>query len=852
MSKTQKPLILSISRKRLETQMSSNIERIQSEKLSQTIITRSFNARRNSGQIERYFIESHTTCCISFVVVFSTLILFCIMACLLIIPRSMVKDKIADMTEKIVILTQGEIMRLISADINLSFFYSCVFSSMMEPPEMITPDLYSARDIVKMFAKAYRSNENNKIWRLGLSSGRFIGLSTENGVRLYYSRTNENDIYPLYSWIGDPITYDNSSYPYIFYEIGDIFISYNTQWYILAAEERRTLWTPLSTGTTTNNKLSPIISTASPVIDKKSNDVTAVFSIGVHIEQTQKFFDYILQSPKSRFALINSYDYKSNVVACTGQDVPYEENNNMLSFKTLLELQDDIWRKVISNDKFENSDNFTFLYEGDLIHCVHAAFEMAPGIKWSFFSAFSVKDIVDFDIHMVDEWTVIFFCAFFIIWIIIEVVIVIINHTVTLRQSKILTKKEKKDKDTHIKYVGLSSFIKSFQRLLLSHADDFNINNNVETLINDLVDSPKYTFYDSYQMIKEIEDTKVKNKFVEIFGRPKSKTIKLPRKLTKKDIEIVNYYEEKKQSRNPAFPKQKKEKNTIEQKLEKIISLRHEMLPAKKEKMMKKVAFFVQSFNLLNPLFDPDQLDIIVQKIMLNVDDRALPLLYDSIEFIFILMKRNAQQIIPDTDFSLALNFAIFSYHMSMSNRFDRETALIDKFYQRSQSKISQDAHTILFGLYKILIDTNQARIDRWNNFKNIIFFLITEGAELSQHRNYFDKSKIIIDVAEKTRTKITINEAYSISFFLYCASQFSFYYHTKGNCHALMKLLVPIDLKPRPIYLSKFLSCMVAQYLQPLSNTLGTLCGTDFIEWTRKSVESSSSSPPRNTKVFV
>lgn len=851
MNKNQKPLILSISKKRLETQMSSNNERIAVERQSQTIITRSFNARRNSGQIERYFIESHTICCITFLVVISTLILFGVIIGLLIFPRALIKNKVADMTESIVFLTQDEIMNLISSDLNLSFFYSFLLSSLMAPPEIITPDLYSARDIVKVFAKAYRSNQNNKIWRLGLSDGRFIGFNTENGIRLLYSRTSGNDIYPLYSWVGDPTTYDNSSYPYIFYEQGDTFISYETQWYIIAETEKRTCWTPLSTGINKNNKLTPIISTASPVINQKTGEVTDVFSIGVHIEHTQLFFDYFLQSPNSRFALINSGDYKNTIIACTGQDLPYEEINNILSFKTLLELQDDLWRSVASHPEFENDGNFTFSYNEEFIHVVHASFEMAPGIRWSFLSAFSVNDIVNADINIVDEWTIIFISLFVIIYILIEISIVVLNNTVAIRQSKILKTKEKKRKDIHIKYFGLTSFIKKFQRLLLSHADDFNINNNVEIIINDLVNSPKNSFFDSSQMIEEIEDNKVKNKFIKMFGQPGSSQIKELSAPTKNDSEIISYYEEKRKSKNPTFIRPNKESKSPKKKLEKIIISRNKMVILKKDKMIKKVAFFVQSYNLINPLFDPDQLDIIIQKIMLNISDQLLPLLYDSIEFSYILMKRNAQSLVPDTDYSLALSFAIFSYHMSMSKRIDPEVPLIDKFFQRSQSRISQDSHAILFGLYKILIDHDQIRIDRWEKFKSIVFDLIVNGCILQQHRNYFDKSKLIFDVTEKTHAKLTVNEAFSVIFLVYCASQFSFYYHTKNDCHTMLNFFVPVDLRPRPLCLTKFINCLLTQYIQPLTNTLCALCGADFIDWIRRLTESNSI-PPENTKVFA
>lgn len=850
MSRNQKPLILSISKKRPETQMASNIERITSERQSQTTITRSFNARRNSGQIERYFIESHSTFCIAFLIVISTLILFSVVIVLVVLPRKIIKDKILEMTEEIVILTQEEIMTLISSDLNLSFFYAFLFSSMMSPPEMIATDLYSARDIVKVFAKAYRTNTNNKIWRLGVSSGRFIGFSTENGIKLYYSRTNGDDIYPLYSWNGDPITYDNSSYPYVFYEQGDAYISYDTQWYMAAENEKRTCWTPLSTGINSENKFVPIISTASPVIDKKTGFIVEVFSIGVHIEQTQLFFDFFLHSAKSRFALLNSQDTKGTIIACTGKDLPYEEINNMLSFKSLLELQDDVWRQVVLTPEFESDENFTFYYNSDLIHCIHVSFEMAPGIKWCFFSAFSVNDIVDADISIIDTWSFVVIFLFAAIWISIEVLIVVMNNAVSVRQSKILKRKEKKDKDTHLKYAGINSSIKLIQRVLLSHADNIGINKNVEIIVDDLVNSPKIPYFDSAGMFNEIENKKVKKKFVEMFGPPQSGLLKSFHKPSRNDLEIVNNYMEKRSTRNPTIYRLQKENNSIEKKLEKAIISRHDMVAFQKEKIIKKVSFYVQSFNLVNPLFDPDQLDIIVHKIMLNIGDQTLPLLYDSIEFAFILMKRNAQALIPDTDYSLALNFALFSYHMSMVNRTRSDLQYINKFFQRSQSKISQDAHSILFGLYNILIDQDQVRLERWEKFKNIVFKLITTGLNIWEHRNAFEKCKLILNVVEGSRSKLTINEAFSILFFIYCSCQVSYYYHSKGDSYTLLSIFIPIDLRPRPKQLAKFINCFTTQYLQPLTVILGDLCGNEFIDWIRNLIETNPS-PPANSKIF-
>lgn len=294
-----------------------------------------------------------------------------------------------------------------------------------------------------------------------------------------------------------------------------------------------------------------------------------------------------------------------------------------------------------------------------------------------------------------------------------------------------------------------------------------------------------------------------------------------------------------------------KANNSVEKKLEKVIISRHNMTFLKKEKMIKKIIFFVQSFNLENPLFDPDQLDIIIQKIIISIGEPTLPLLYDSIEFVFILMKRNTQSLISDTDFTLAIFFSLFLYHMSMVNRHSANLELIDKFFQRKRSRISHDAHSILFGLYKILIDTEKVRIERWEKFKKIVFSLITKGAIVSQHRHSFEKSRPILNIAEKKHSKITVSEANSIIFSIFCGAQLSFFFHRREDCHHLIKIFIPqIEFSPRPIILSKFMSCLMMQYIQPLSSTLSSLCGKDFIEWIRSS--SDLINPPKNIKIFV
>ena len=351
-------------------------------------------------------------------------------------------------------------------------------------------------------------------------------------------------------------------------------------------------------------------------------------------------------------------------------------------------------------------------------------------------------------------------------------------------------------------------------------------------------------------MIETIEDQKVKDKFVNIFGHAKSELIKSLQNPTKSDLDIIEYYKEKKESKVPALSHLRKAQNTVENKLIKLIISRHNMVVLKRDKIIKRVTFFVQSFNLINPLFDPGQLDIIVHKIICALGDQTLPLLYDSIEFVFILLKRNAQLVIPDTDYSLAIIFSLFSYHISMTNRVNRYSQLIDKFFQRKIGKISQDAHSILFGLYKILIDFDSNRLERWSKFKNIVFDLITNATAIYQHRSSFEKSKFILNIAEKTHSNLTISEVYCVSLSIFCAGQFSFFFHRKEDCHILMKIFVPsINLKPKPLILSRFIDCILMQYFQPLLIALKSLCGNDFIDWLKSAT---TELPPENTRFFV
>lgn len=84
---------------------------------------------------------------------------------------------------------------------------------------------------------------------------------------------------------------------------------------------------------------------------------------------------------------------------------------------------------------------------------------MAPGINWCFISVFSVNDIVNADIPIVDLWSFAAIFIFVAVCILIIIIISILNKAVLLRQSKILKNKVKKNKEGHIRYVGINPSI---------------------------------------------------------------------------------------------------------------------------------------------------------------------------------------------------------------------------------------------------------------------------------------------------------------------------------------------------------------------------------------------------------
>ncbi|OHT13039.1 hypothetical protein TRFO_03453 [Tritrichomonas foetus] len=898
---SRKPLILTISKEKYESQLTTNTERIAIERRCQIAPFRTFNARRNSAQIERYFIDSRSKNCVSAVVIIGTLVLFFIVSFLQIYPYFIYNERLTKIAEDLVLVAQSEIVNRATTDLNQSFIFSVIFSALLEPPEIVPPDISSASKMVEMFFRAHKTNNVSVWWALGFASGGIISLDIQGNCSLFYCETNLDEIYPIYKWPADPITCENPDFPYVNGIKGELYDVRNISWFQQSLYEYRPTWSQLFGGAGING-MTPMISTTAPVIEAESDTFLYVVASGIELKETIQFFNDFLPYQNARFALLNTKHVKGKIIAATGTDLSYEEYNGNLTFKTLLELQDDVWKVVVSNDNFDSGNNFSFEYNSKTVHCIHVPFEIVPDIYWSFYSVFVVQDLIKDDLGEIDALTYLSVFGFMIVWIIIISIFLSTARIITLRQSKILSKKKER-KRFHAVSNGIEPALNSLKKLLLSHADNPSIKNSVYRIINQLHQYGRCSYYNSSNIYDSIDNPRVKSKFLAIFGDPETEIMTNMTSLntcfnttdlrnsrssskifrsshSNHGINIDNLKKRDSESKKINSPvdeiaqqcnidsknapgksndmknKEKKKevptnrkvvyyrdgKNNRPSSLGFIVPLenddilgrsfddRHNLRIFPVQLLKEKLQHLIQLFNNTNPLFTPTKLTNVIKKITKNIGDQNVPLLYDSIDLIVLIMRNNVSFLIVDTDFVLALLFASISYHMSMKRRHDLEKPLIQKFFQLKRKNISRRAHDVLLSLYSILTNKSDVYIERWNKFRDILFKLI-DMTKLWEHRAAFERAELIALCLDKDCVSpMSIAESVDILKLLYCASQMSFFFHTQEDTNALLELYVPIDPQVKAGSFNSFIKCLNEQYVRPMQTVLNLLCGSSFV----------------------
>ena len=517
MGNGKKTLILSISKQKYENQMTTNKERIAIERRSQISIFQSFNACRNSAQIEHYFIQSSSKSFKLLVIIILTIILFFIVGFLQIYPYFILENKAVQMTANMVTDRQEEALNRMLTTLNLSLMFTSFFSDLMQVQGFLGTDISDAPAIVKMFFRAQQSNVYNVWWGLGLESGGLVSFNKEvNTSSLMYCDTNYDEVYPLYYWPADPITGENPDYPYVNGIRGDFYDVRNRSWYRQALYYRRPLWSDLISGTS-NGELTAIISAIAPVTEPETDQVLYVFSSGVSVDSINTVFRDYFPGEFTRAAILNSGSERGTVIAVTGNDNSYDEYQNEYTFKTLLELSDDIWRTVVTNRNFDERSNFSFTFNNTEMFCINAVIQISPNDEWTFYCTFSLNEYLDRNRDIVDAFTYTLFIIFVIVWVILEVSVFISSNLVLFRQSKILSKKD--DKSTsHVNQSGVIPALASLKKLLLSHADNKDINDCVRNLVYELYHSGGSSYYEPKKIYNSIEHEKVKNKFIQLFG----------------------------------------------------------------------------------------------------------------------------------------------------------------------------------------------------------------------------------------------------------------------------------------------------------------------------------------------
>lgn len=844
MSQIKKPLILSVSQKRADAQTATITEKIQNEKRVQVSIFHAFNAKRNSAQIERYFTESADKCHLISTFTISIIFCFAIVIFQIIYPTIIIQNSIKSMTEEILELTINDIQRMVTTEVNLTFFLSNLLTSMFIQPSMINVfDIYSmemANEVSRLFYETSKLYTNMKIIKLYASSGSegfYVGINTQNNIIREYSPPSNPQVSTIFVFPeNSPNLPDVGNDFFPFSGNSDTYRDFDltsTDWFRTARDFRHPVWTNTSDGwtiMTSKNCTIPLIYSTVPYF--KTNTVRSpdlIIGGSVNLNQISQYLQTSFEKSTIRFAILRENSTQGELLTYSTIDQSVCQTGTRPL--TLYDVEDELWIATAFQPLFERNQNFTFSFGGQEFFFLFIPFEISPGIVWSLVSIYaadSVSSGIGEDLMSTPIITMII--LFIVVSLAFIITTIFLKYAIHLKQTKILSKTSEDKKSGHIDMRSIIPTIELLRKLLLSHADNHVIKQKVSDIIHDLVASCECEHTNISEFYLSISDDQVRNKFIEQFGCNPHLPIKKLQEPSTDDREIVAKYNQK----HPFSKLFSRIMTTqdFDKKLSKIVASRNATILYEGQIIKKKVPAMVQCFNVLNPLFKPDEFEIFINKVLKNSGELTLPLLYDSVEFMFIISKRNIQPFISNTDIVLAAFIAIFVYHLSMTNRIDPSLPYINRYFQIEHRELSSQVYPLLNSLYHILASKNQEHLNRWRLFSELVIKITLEDLPVWNMRLIIEKTSLIIqemNTREYFRdTKMV--EAVALLKTLYIGGQVSMFFHSRKSCYDLQNIFIPIHGSNRPKSLIRFLNCLIRQFIKPVFDTYAILCGEDFI----------------------
>ncbi|OHS99367.1 hypothetical protein TRFO_34176 [Tritrichomonas foetus] len=807
------PLILSLSRSDSKVKK----RKLSEARLVQRNVYQKFNARRSAGSIERYFIQLRSSRCDFAIYIIGTLLLLAtIIGYTAFLPYSLNQFN-SEIIHQTAVFRSKIVVQDISMIFQESVLLSSIISNFFDNPAVYQLSKDTAYETTRIFYHASTVKSSNILFfQVGLASGGLIGIELIEKDYLMFCEGSEFGESYLTSWIGDEKLL-NSSYPYTNGDPVALFDSTSRIWYMNAIEKGEATWTDMFHGITSGNKYIPMILLSIPSTDE------SVYSAGLSLTEVINLFTSTFSTPNSRFALIYSSKNTGSIIAVTGNETGFDEYEGKIVSKSLTQLNDDIWRLVTQNPDFQQDKNFIYQVDGKVFAIFHDSIDPMTNEIWTLSSVICLSDIYGQFLHIDNQYYIIFIVFDILMIIFVCSFLTILSNCTSVKQKKILQQKNRKNKISHLKVIGVNAAISQLKQILLSHADNYVIFHKVEEILADLCRASNCFFYDANTIYLGIKNKSIMNKFIKTFGIPEG--IGLTDEIPPFDIKPMysssNLPHIRKISTFSSYPNETITSSNLENVLKKrkLLTKIEEI-----ENIPEMMVSIITEYNDSNPLIKREILKNIMKEYISSMPNELLSLLFDSIDLVNTLLNYRFKEIILNNDLLLSLLIAIVAWHVSMYNRCDQALPLANHYFHDHKKLFKVVSQEIMIKLYDGLIDHSHDIMSRWNCLTSL-FSYYSDTVKLQRQIAIIKNSLRIVKNFE-CFPQMNSSEIISLLQLLFIAGNASFFFHFDKKTIAVAHSILKTNLSQNDDRFIGFLTCLNKYHISPLLRFFGESCG--------------------------
>lgn len=795
---------------------SSQREKEENVRQRQAAVFAEFNAKRNAGRIERYFIKTRSNVAIISIFVVSSII-FIVLDLLGVLLNKESYDYF--FKDSLYILMRSSTRYQIAATKNLLFdnsYYADMFAFLLESPRILSMDITEGIDILQMFCNAMSASFNDYgfSYDLGLEDGAFYSIQGNHGHNnyfLYYANTSKKGGYshPISTWISDEYGY-NASYPFVggVYEDDGTYDAAERGWYKATKYYNHSLFSKAYVGIGVGNMIDlPLMSVTSPI--SNASHFLGVIGVTMKFGEIQNLIKSNMPSPNSRFAIVRE---DNTVVGVSGSDTAVDIYRSNIILKDINALRDPVWAVIRKDSRFINGVNYSSEYVIDGVKrtysITHQFWEAFPNAIWTFHSLICATDF-----YKSESISISYFLITLLIGLIIIILMVLIirinNHIIEAEQFKTLGKNEEY-LDRHIEPLGIKTGFRIIKTFNKTHNDNPEIVEQIDKILLSIRTTPKVSYFEPRVLYSNIKNVNILKKFISLYGGIDVQIDRQAIDISENSFNNKFYKSYGSVSMSSAI--------ALVDHTNSLFTIRSSLFDVMVETISNDVQNIIFKYLEESPFFEESTLREILKSLVEKINPNLQPLLLDSFTFLHILLQYRVYSLLPKPDYCIALFISIISWHISMNDRSNPELDLVDRYFINDHKRYEQTTKEILKSLYQIRIDDNN---DRWNEFVYSVIEII-RASSLKKQQLVFSDFYLFSHTITMSGTLLE-PEALTVMKLLLSGATFSFFFHSPESCRKSREYMNG-DFETNETAINQFINCAFNVHITVLTKSLGEL----------------------------